>query len=747
MKKIFLNKQQILLLVFFLILFSCKDKTTEDAKINDLLSKMTLQEKIGQMNQLNGRNPNENLFEQIRKGEAGSILNAEKPELVNQLQKISVEESRLGIPLLIARDVIHGYKTIFPIPLGQAASFNPDIVEKGARIAAIESSEYGIRWTFAPMIDISRDARWGRIAESFGEDTYLSECLGVAMVKGFQGDDLSQPSSIAACAKHFVGYGAAEGGRDYNSTFIPERLLRNVYFPPFESAVKAGCATIMTSFNDNDGVPSSGNKFILKDVLRDEWKFDGVVVSDWASVREMIKHGFCANESEATISAVNAGLDMDMVSYCYIQCLDSLVKAGAVSEKIIDNAVRNILRLKFRLGLFDHPYIDTNEKSKAYCEDHLQAAKQAATESFVLLKNEKNTLPLSSSIKKLAIIGPLADAPHDQMGTWCFDGDKTKIQTPLNAFREIYGKDVEIIYEQTLAYSRDKNKSAFPKAISAAQKSDAIVVFVGEESILSGEAHCLAELNLQGEQSTLIKELKKTGKPIIMVVMAGRPLTIAEEVDLSDAVLYAWHPGTMGGPAIADMIFGKTVPSGKLPVTFPKYVGQIPMYYNHNNTGRPAKRTEILLNDIPLEPRQSSLGCTSFYLDAAFDPLFPFGYGLSYTTFEYKDLKLSSDNLNKTDTLSVKFTLSNTGKYDATEIVQLYVRDMVGSITRPVKELKAFERIFLKSGERKEINMQLPIQQLAFWNIDFKKTVEPGDFQLMLGTNSIEGLKADFKVK
>lgn len=716
-------------------------------RIENMLSKMSLRQKIGQMNQVNARKPDERLYQQIRDGEVGSILNAEDPALLNQLQKIAVDESRSGIPLVFARDVIHGFKTIFPIPLGQAASFNPQIVEESSRIAAIEASENGIRWTFAPMMDISRDPRWGRIAESFGEDTYLSEAMSVAMVKGFQGNDLSNPSSIAACAKHFIGYGAAEGGRDYNISNIPERQLRNIYLPPFEAAIKdADCATIMTSFNSNNGIPLSANKFLLTDLLRNEWKFDGVVVSDWASIGIMTTQGFCEDKKDAARKAANAGMEIDMVSECFINNLEQLVKDGSVSEKTIDDAVKNILRLKYRLGLFDRPYTDLNLQSKKYAINHLHAAKKAAEESFILLKNKNDILPLGNNIKTVAIIGPMADAPHDQMGTWCFDGEKEYTQTPLNALKKQFGKNVNFIYEQTLAFSRDKDTSKFVKAVEAAKKSDAVLLFIGEESILSGEAHSLADLNLVGAQSELISELSKTSKPIITIVMAGRPLTIEKEISLSDAVLYAWHPGTMGGPAIADVLFGKSCPGGKLPVTFPRYVGQIPLYYNYERIGRPANKKEVLLNDIPLEAKQSSLGNTSYYLDAGFDALFAFGYGLSYTTFEYSNLTLPKKNLSKDDVLRINVTLKNTGKREGCEVVQLYTSDITASIAPPVKELKDFKRVTLKPGEQQIVTFDLPIQKLAFWNYEMNKVVESGKFDVMVGGNSVDLLKMRFTV-
>lgn len=565
------------------------------------------------------------------------------------------------------------------------------------------------------------------------------------MIKGYQGDSLNDPTAIAACAKHFVAYGAAEGGRDYNSTFIPERVLRNVYLPPFKTAVDAGCATFMTSFNDNDGVPSTANSFVLKDVLRKEWKYDGMVVTDWASALEMVNHGFCTDGKEAAEKSVNAGVDMEMVSETFIQNLKHSISENKVSMETIDNAVRNILRLKFRLGLFDNPYIVTPQSVK-YAEKYLQAAKTAAEQSIILLKNENQALPLTDKVKTLALIGPIADAPYEQMDTWVFDGEKEHTQTPLTAIKEMYGDKVKVLFEKGLGYSRDKNTAGIARAVSVARQADAVVVFVGEESTLSGEAHSLANLNLQGAQSQLIKELAATGKPVVTVVMAGRQLAIADEVKVSDAVLYSFHPGTMGGPAIADILFGKVNPSGKTPVTFPRMSGQVPIYYAQHNTGRPANPIEMLIDEIPVEAGQTSVGCRSFYLDAGNSPLFPFGYGLSYTTFEYSNLSLASDKLTAQDTLSISFTLKNTGKYDGTEVVQLYVQDKVGSITRPVKKLKRFQRVTLKAGESTQVSLSLPVSELAFWGYDMNYTVEPGDFRLWVGTSSAEGLTKDFSV-
>ncbi len=720
-----------------LAICGCSEKDETEKKIDDLLSRMTLHEKIGQMNQLSG---GDWLTEAAEKGEVGSILNCVDPAEINRIQKAAVERSRLGIPILVSRDVIHGFKTIFPIPLGLAATFDPELVESGARVAAVEAASCGVRWTFSPMLDISRDPRWGRIAESSGEDPYLDAVMGAAMVRGYQGNGDS--TSIAACLKHFVGYGATEGGRDYNTVELSERTLRNVYFPAFQAGVDAGAMTLMTSFNTIDGVPSTGNKWLLQDVLRGEWGFDGMIVTDWNSSGEMIMHGFAKDLKDATNLAVNAGVEMDMMSYGYISFIEELVKEKKISEKQIDDAVRDILRLKFRLGLFDNPYVnEEGSKDVLYAPSHLEAAKQSAIESAILLKND-NALPLKDA-KTLLVTGPLADAPYEQMGTWAFDGDETHSVTPLAALK----KDYNVIYEPGTAFSRDRSIAGIAKAKAAASRADAIVVFAGEEAILSGEAHCLSDLNLQGAQSELIAAMRQTGKKVIVVVMAGRPLTIGRDLENCDAMLYSFHPGTMGGEAIADLLSGKAVPSGKTPVTFLKTVGQAPMYYNHLNTGRPNTGTETLLMDLPLKAGQTSNGCTSYYLDSGYGPLFPFGYGLSYTTFEYSDIALDSREYTAADTIKVKFTLKNSGEYAGIEVAQLYVRDLVGSIARPVKELKGFQRVTLNAGESKVVDFSLPVSALAFWNINNEYIVEPGDFQLWVATDSASGEPVGFTVR
>ncbi|MBR3386702.1 MAG: glycoside hydrolase family 3 C-terminal domain-containing protein [Bacteroidales bacterium] len=742
---------RILMLAVLAAMVSCQERETGtvgstpeiEQRVERLLSRMTLAEKIGQMNQVSAGGDVANYADALRKGQIGSILNEVDPVKINEFQRICMEESRLGIPLLVARDVIHGYHTVFPIPLGLAATFDPDLVEQGARVAALEATAQGVRWTFSPMLDIARDPRWGRIAEGSGEDTYLDSRMAVAMVRGYQGAEMDT-TSMAACIKHFVGYGAAEGGRDYNSTFLTERQLRNVYLPPFQAAVEAGAMTLMTSFNDNDGVPSTGNTFVVKDVLRGEWGFDGLVVTDWDSMGEMIAHGFGVDRKDVARKALEAGVDMDMMTYGFLSHLEELVKTGAVKEADIDNAVRNILRVKVRLGLFEHPYVDVEAGAAVqYAPEHLAAAQKTVEESVILLKND-GVLPLKAdAVRNILVTGPMADAPHDQLGTWAFDGEKSHTVTPLKALEARFpGK---VTYVPGLRYSREK-RDAFPDVVAAARRADVVLVFLGEEAILSGEAHSLADLNLKGSQSELLAALKATGKPVVATVMAGRPLTVERDLPNCGALLYAFHPGTMGGPALANLLFGDANPSGKTPVTFLRTVGQAPLYYSHNMTGRPYNG-ETLIDDIGMEAGQTSLGNTSYYLDYGAYPLFPFGYGLSYTQFTYSDIALDRASYGADDCMTVSLTLSNTGKYDGTEVVQVYVRDLVGSITRPVKELKAFERVFLKAGESRDLELRIPVSDLAFYGLDGKKKVEPGDFQLWVAGDSASGEPLSFQVE
>lgn len=720
---------------------------SEEDRVEALLQQMTLKEKIGQLNQLSVGGFDHNTAGMMRAGMVGSILNECNPKVLNRYQKVAVEESRLGIPLIISRDVIHGFKTMFPIPLGLAATFDPELVEQGARVAAVEATASGIRWTFSPMLDIARDPRWGRIAEGSGEDTYLDAVMGVAMVKGYQGETIDN-TSMAACVKHFVAYGAAEGGRDYNSTGITERTLRNVYLPPFEACVKAGAMTLMTSFNDNDGVPSTGNGFLVNDVLRGEWGFDGFVVSDWASIYEMVNHGFAEDNKRAGELAFNAGVDMDMMSYSYISHLEELINEGKVSMETLDNAVRNILRIKVRLGLFENPYVDESKvESVFYSAESLEAARRSAVESAVLLTNN-GVLPLDKSkISTVLVTGPMANAPHDQLGTWTFDGDPAHTVTPLKAIRDLYGKDVKVIYEPGLTFTREFNEDGIAKAVKAARKADVILAFMGEEAIMSGEAHCLTDITLKGDQRKMIEALHATGKPVVLNVMAGRPLVLDFEIENSDAILYSFHPGTMGGPAISQLIFGDETPSGKTPVTFPKNVGQIPIYYNHNMTGRPYNGTETMLYDIPLRAGQTSLGNTSYWLDSTFEPEFPFGYGLTYTTFKYSDPSIEKIKYGVNDIVRASVEITNAGDREAEEVLQLYVRDMVGSVTRPVKELKGFKRVKVAPGETVKVDFELPVQDLAFYGIDMKKKVEPGKFRLWIAGDSASGKPVEFEVQ
>ena len=748
-------KAVMLLLGLSFIINSCSQgvadksgKDEADTRAEKMLAQMTLDEKIGQMSQLDIGyfRDTEQLKQSVREGRCGSLLNFFGTEQVNEIQRIAVEESRLGIPLIIGRDVIHGFRTIFPIPLGMAASWNPENVKKAFRISAVEASSQGIRWSFAPMIDITWDPRWGRIAEGCGEDPFLVSSMATAMVMGLQGDSLTDPTSLAACAKHFVGYGFAEGGRDYNTTYISEPVLRNVVLKPFKAAMDAGALSFMSAFNDLNGVPASANEFTLRTILREEWKFDGFVVSDWGSVVEQVEHGYAFDEKDAAAKAIRAGVDMEMATTSYFDNVKSLLEEKKITLEEIDRAVLNILRAKYKLGLFENPYTDPESEKKILDPAFLEHARTVARESTVLLKNEGKTLPLQTDISSVAVIGPLADAPREQLGTWCFDGRGENSVTPLQAIREVLGEK-RVNYVSGLKYSRDKNKSQFNAAIAAAAKSDAILFFAGEERVLSGEAHSRGEIDLPGAQRELIAELSKTGKPLVVVVLAGRPLAIGAEMDDSDALLYAWHGGTMAGPALADLIFGKESPSGKLPVTFVKGSGQIPFYYYHNNTGRPAfPESWIPIDSIPIDYIQASAGYKSLLMDYGYKPLLPFGYGLSYTTFTYSDLSLSDDSMSTAGSITVKARVTNSGDRDADEIVQLYVRDRVGSITRPVKELKGYRRLNIKKGETAEVEFAITGAELAFFN-GRETLTEPGEFDVWVGPNSDEGLHALFTVE
>lgn len=714
-----------------------------EGKIDDLLAKMTLDEKIGQMNQINGVGwASPDIVNQVKAGLAGSILNEVDAKTVNELQRVALEETRLGIPIVFARDVIHGFRTVFPIPLGQAATWSPDVVERGARIAAVEASSVGVRWTFSPMVDISRDPRWGRIAESFGEDTYLTTVLGEAMTRGYQTSDLADPTSMAACAKHFCGYGASETGRDYNTTWIPEVQLRDVYLPPFRAQADMGAATFMCSFNDINGVPSTANRHLNVDILRDEWGYDGLLVTDWASIAQLVPHGIAADLKDASRMALKCRVGMDMMAYGYVSHVKSLLEDGSISMADIDAAVRDVLRLKFRLGLFDHPY--TTDADSTLCPKFLADAKEACVQGTVLLKND-GLLPLAPGVR-VAVVGPLADNGVDQIGTWTFDGKPEDCVTPLTAIREAVGERL-VSADRGLTYSRDKSEEHFRAALASAAKADVTLFFAGEEAILSGEAKCRADISLPGRQTELLAELKKQGRKVVLVVMAGRQLTIGKEVEMADAVLYQFHGGTMAGLALADVILGKAVPSGRMPVTMPKMVGQVPMYYNHKNTGRPAQDI-VMMDDIEPGAPQFSLGATSYHLDAGSEPLFPFGFGLSYTTFKYGPVSLSADKLGMTaDTLTVSCDVTNTGSVDAYETPQLYVRDLVASLCRPVRELKGFKKVMIPAGKTVTVSFSLVPSDLAFCHLDMKTYAEPGDFDVWVSPNSASGEAVRFALQ
>ena len=721
-----------------------------DERVERLLSQMTVAEKIGQLAQVNADEGkmSDKLRAAVKAGMVGSVLNAVDVATVNELQRVAVQETRLGIPLLMGRDVIHGFKTVLPIPLGQAAAWNPELVQQGARMAALEAAASGVNWTFSPMIDVSRDPRWGRIAESFGEDTYLSVVLGVASIRGFQGDDLSRPGAIAACAKHFVGYGASEGGRDYGYVGIPEIDLRNVYMPPFKAALDAGVATFMAAFSDVNGVPASGNRFLMQTVLRDEWKFPGLVVSDWESVIDMIVHGFAASEKDAAFEALSAGIDMEMASNTYRDHLAALLAEKRIDQATLDAAVRNVLRVKFRLGLFERTVTDPAAFPPVASAQNLALARVLTTQSLVLLQNRNAVLPLErASLRSLAVIGPMADDEYEQLGTWIFDGDPALSRTPLQAIREMVGPAVAIRHVRAMETTRSRTTAAFAEAVDAASRSDAAVLFLGEESILSGEAHSRANIDLPGNQMDLVRAVKRAGKPVIVVILAGRPLTIEPILGDAGAIVYAWHPGSMAGPAIADILFGVESPSGKLPVTFPRVVGQVPIYYAHRATGKPpTPEAFVHIDDIKVRTPQTGMKNKSQYLDAGFEPLYPFGYGLSYTSFAYENIRVAPARAQVGMPVTVRAVVKNVGKVAADEVAQLYVQDVVGSVTRPVRELKGFQRVHLKPGESREVSFQLSADDLAFYGRDMRRATEPGAFRAWIGGSSKAELRADFEL-
>ncbi len=707
------------------------DVATE-RKINVLLAKMTLAEKLGQLQQLdgeaNGKFRPEHLA-MVRKGLLGSTLNVRGAAMTNELQRAALE-SRLKIPILLGFDVIHGYRTIFPVPLGESASWDLALMEKTAAIAAAESRAAGVHWTFAPMVDIARDPRWGRVIEGAGEDTFLGSQIAFARVRGFQGTDYSRPDRIMATAKHWVGYGAAEAGRDYGTTSLSERSLREIYFPPFKSAIVAGVGSFMTSFNDLDGVPATANPFVLRDVLRKEWKFDGLVVSDYTAVMELMFHGLAKDEAAAAMYALNAGTDMEMVSRFYVKHGEDLIKQKKVSMAVIDNAVRNVLRVKFRLGLFDKPFADEGrEKAEVFKKANRDTAKLAAEKSFVLLKNDNQTLPIRKNTKEIAVIGALADSQADMNGSWSGDGQPTDPVTVLQALKQKYPQ-TRVRYEIGCD-AKCETDAGFAKAVDAAKDSDFTLLVVGESADMSGEAASRSSIDLPGRQLDLVKAIHATGKPYAIVLMNGRPLTISWLADNSPAILETWFAGTEAGNAIVDTLFGDANPGGKLPITFPRSVGQIPIYYNHKNTGRPFKASEKY---------------TSKYTDVPNTPLYPFGYGLSYTKFSLENLKLDKLQIKPSERVKVSVDITNTGKVAGDEVVQLYINDVAASVTRPVKELRGFKRITLKAGEKRTVEFLLSREHLEFYGRDLKPVLEVGEFQVFVGTSSDNGLQSTFEV-
>lgn len=739
--------------------FSSKEPNSEkEIFINELMNKMTIDEKIGQMVlftsdwDVTGPTMRATYVDDIKAGKVGAIFNAYTPAYTRQLQKIAVEETRLGIPLLFGYDVIHGHKTIFPIPLAESCSWDLEAIQNSASIAAQEASADGINWTFAPMVDICRDPRWGRIAEGAGEDTYLGSLIAAARVKGFQGKDFTSNHTILACAKHFAAYGAALSGRDYNSVDMSENTLREYYLPPYQACINAGVKTVMTSFNDLNGIPASANPFLLKTILRDEWKFDGMVVTDYTSINEMVKHGYAENDKQAGELALNAGVDMDMQGAVYYNYLKQSLAEGKVSLQEINTAVAHILSLKYELGLFNDPYKYCDEKraaSEIMTEENLLAARKMATKSIVLLKNENALLPLSND-GTIAVIGPLANDQRNLIGNWSAAGDWKKSVSVLSGIKNaadihttiLYAKGANLLEDTLLIKKLNRNggditldqkspQQLIDEAVKIANQSKVVVLVLGESQGMSGEAASRSDISIPLNQQNLAKALYETGKPIVLVLMNGRPLTLEWEDAHLQAILETWFGGSQAGNAIADILFGKENPSAKLTITFPRNVGQIPIYYNMKSTGRPYEEENKY---------------TSKYLDVENTPLYPFGYGLSYTNFQYYDLKLSKPQYANNDSIIVTVKVKNTGAREGEEIVQLYMQDKTASITRPVKELKGFQKIVLQKGESKTVTFILHNNDLAFYNSELKKIVEPGIFNIFVGGNSEETLKTSFEL-
>lgn len=725
------------------------DKDKMDQFIDNLMGKMTLQEKIGQLNLpvsgeiVTGQAKSSDVAGKIRKGQVGGLFNVKGVENIREVQKIAVEQSRLKIPLLFGMDVIHGYETVFPIPLALSCSWDMEAIKESARIAAKESSADGICWTFSPMVDICRDPRWGRMAEGGGEDPYLGSEISAAMVKGYQGDDLTDKNTIMACVKHFALYGAPEAGRDYNTVDMSHLSMFNNYFPPYKAAIDAGVGSVMTSFNVVDGIPATGNKWLMTDVLRDRWGFDGFVVTDYTAISEMIAHGM-GDLQQVSAMSLSAGTDMDMVADGFLTTLEKSLKEGKVTMAEIDKACRRILEAKYKLGLFDDPYkyCDASRvKKDIFTAENRAVARKIATETFVLLKNENNLLPLQRK-GKIALVGPLANTKANMPGTWSVAAASDKYNSLYESMKQSLAGKAEVFYAKgsNLMYDAQREAEAtmfgremrdprsaqelLDEALSVASQADVIVAAVGESSEMSGESSSRTNLEMPDAQRDLLTALKKTGKPVVLVYFAGRSTVMAWEQENFPAILNVWFGGSEAADAICDVVFGDVSPSGKLTTTFPKNVGQIPLYYNHLNTGR------------PLEAGKWFSKFRSNYLDIDNDPLYPFGYGLSYTTFRYGDLQLSNNSMNEKGKITASVTVTNTGNYDADEIVQMYIRDMVGSVARPVKELKGFERIHLKKGESRTVSFDITAEQLKFYNSALNWVCEPGEFEVMVGGNS-----------
>jgi beta-glucosidase len=739
--------------IVILLLFAAVALHAQDAKMNafikNLMSKMTLDEKLGQLNLpgagdiTTGQASNSDIGKKIKEGKVGGLFNIKTVAKIRAVQQVAVEQSRLKIPLIFGMDVIHGYETVFPIPLGLSCSWDVDEVEKSARIAATEASADGICWTFSPMVDIARDPRWGRIAEGAGEDPYLGSQIAKAMVRGYQ-SDLSKNNSIMACVKHYALYGAAEAGRDYNTTDMSRVRMFNEYLPPYKAAVDVGVGTVMASFNEVDGIPATGNKFLLTDVLRKRWGFKGFVVTDYTGINEMEAHGLGDLQTVSAV-ALRAGVDMDMVGEGFLTTLKKSLQEKKVTMQQIDNACRLILEAKYKLGLFDNPYKYCDEKRAAteiFTDGNRKTARRIAADCFVLLKNQNNILPLKKG-GTIALVGPLADSRENMPGTWSVAANFEKSVSVLQGLRDAAGDQVKILYakgsnlsadslfeERATMFGKSLHRDHRPageiirEALNVASQADVIVAALGESAEMSGESSSRSEIGIPQAQEELLKALLKTGKPVVLVLFTGRPLTIKWENDNVPAILNVWFGGSEAGDAIADVLFGKVNPSGKLTTTWPQNVGQIPLYYNHKNTGRPLPEGGWFQK------------FRSNYLDVSNDPVYPFGYGLSYTHFAYSDLQLSNTSLKGNQKLIAKVTLKNDGDKDGKEVVQLYIRDLVGSITRPVKELKGFQKVFLKAGESKDVSFTITTDDLKFYNGDLKYDWEPGDFVIMVGGNS-----------